>query len=183
MAQSEPVNQERQSLQGQPAINFKSLPRLWITLFAIWLVANASLSPPVIGSGLLVATLIVLPLSAFSHAYADIRMTPRALLHYFLYLGVFLWELVKANFNVLRIVFTPRIDIHPGIVEIKTRLKSPTGRLVLANSITLTPGTLVVDIVDDSLFVHWIDVSAIEPQAATERIAGKFERHLELIYG
>jgi multicomponent Na+:H+ antiporter subunit E len=99
------------------------------------------------------------------------------------YLGVFLGELILANLNVLRLVLTPRLDIHPGIVEIRTRLKSPIGRLALANSITLTPGTLVVDIRGDSLFVHWINVSAKDPVSATRAIAGKFEKYLEVIYG
>ena len=105
------------------------------------------------------------------------------LLNAFAFLGVFLWELVLANLNVARLVFSPRIDIRPGIVEIKTRLKSPMGRMALANAITLTPGTLVVDIQDDSLFIHWIVVSSEDPEAATREIAGRFEKYLEVIYG
>jgi multicomponent Na+:H+ antiporter subunit E len=100
-----------------------------------------------------------------------------------MYFGVFLVELTKANLNVMRLVFSPRIDIEPGIVEIKTSLKSPIGRLALANSITLTPGTLVVDIKDDSLFIHWINVSATDPVAATEEISARFEHYLKVIYG
>jgi multicomponent Na+:H+ antiporter subunit E len=57
------------------------------------------------------------------------------------------------------------------------------GRLALANSITLTPGTLVVDIKEDALYVHWISVSAIDPVAATEEISAKFEKYLKVIYG
>ena len=115
--------------------------------------------------------------------YADIRWSPRVILTAFAFLGVFLWELVLANLNVARLVFSPRIRIRPGIVEIKTRLTSPMGRLALANAITLTPGTLVVDVRDDSLFIHWIVVSSEDPEAATRAIAGRFERYLEVIYG
>jgi multicomponent Na+:H+ antiporter subunit E len=100
-----------------------------------------------------------------------------------LYLAVFIEELVRANLNVLRLVLSPRIHIEPGIIEIQTTLKSPIGRLVLANSITLTPGTLVVDIKGDTLFIHWINVSTKDPVAATRAIAGRFEKHLEVIYG
>lgn len=171
------------SLQRSRTINYQSLPSLWITLFSIWLLANASLSVDVIATGVVVSTVLALPLSVFAHAYADIRLTPTAFLHYFIFLGVFLWELFLANLNVASIVFSPKIRIHPGIVQIKTRLKSATGRLVLANAITLTPGTLVVDIDGDSLYVHWIDVTAKDPQEATRRIAEKFEKHLEMIYG
>ncbi|MCB1878153.1 MAG: Na+/H+ antiporter subunit E, partial [Chromatiales bacterium] len=51
------------------------------------------------------------------------------------------------------------------------------------NSITLTPGTLVVDIVGDSLFVHWIDVRAQDAESATREISARFEKYLEVIYG
>jgi len=150
---------------------------------AIWLVANASLAFDVIVTGVVVSSILALSLSVFSGTYADIRLTPKALIYYFRYLGVFLVELVRANLNVARIVFTPKIDIHPGIVKVNTRLKTRTGRLVLANSITLTPGTLVVDIDEDALYVHWIDVTAADPEEATREIAAKFEKYLEVIYG
>ena len=100
-----------------------------------------------------------------------------------LYFAVFLEKLVKANINVLMLVLSPRINIHPGIVEIQTTLKSPIGRLVLANSITLTPGTLVVDIKGDTLFIHWINVSSKDPVSAIRQIAGRFEKYLKVIYG
>jgi len=67
------------------------------------------------------------------------------------YLGLFTRELVKSNLDVARRVVSPEVRINPGIVEIKTRLKHPTYRLVLANSITLTPGTLTVDMMADTL--------------------------------
>ncbi|MEN8167653.1 MAG: Na+/H+ antiporter subunit E [Pseudomonadota bacterium] len=163
--------------------SFQSLFSLWLTLLSIWLVVNASLAVDVIVVGVLVATILAIPLASFAGAYADIRLTPKALMHYILYLGVFLWELVLANLNLARIVFSPKIDIHPGIVKVRTRLQSRTGRLVLANSITLTPGTLVVDIDDDVLYVHWIDVTTQDSEQATREIAAKFEKYLEVIYG
>lgn len=163
--------------------NPKVFVNLWLTLMAIWLIANASLQFQIVASGVLLATLLSLVMVRFSAAYAEVNLTPRALLYYLRYLAVFTWELIRANLNVARLVFSPRIDIHPGIVEIKTNLKTRTGRLVLANSITLTPGTLVVDIRDDTLFVHWIDVQSVDPEAATRAIAARFERYLSVIYG
>lgn len=156
---------------------------LWLTLLLIWLVANDSLAPSVVVFGVLLAGALALAFARYSTVYADIRWSPRVLLYAMGYLGVFLWELVLANLNVLKLVLTPRLNIHPGIVEIRTQLKSPIGRLVLANSITLTPGTLVVDIRGDALFIHWINVSAKDPVSATRAIAGKFEKYLQVIYG
>jgi multicomponent Na+:H+ antiporter subunit E len=84
---------------------------------------------------------------------------------------------------MMRYVYAPRIDIRPGIVKIRTRLKSPLGRLALANSIALTPGSLVLDIKDDVLFIHWLDVKTIDPDEATGIIAGPFEADLEKAFG
>jgi len=149
----------------------------------IWLIANGTLAQDIVIAGAVISTVIALIFAAFSEVYSVIRWSPKVIFYYLMYLCVFFIELVKANLNVLRLVFSPRIDIHPGIVEIKTGLKSPIGRLALANSITLTPGTLVVDIIDDSLFIHWINVSSSDPVTATEEISSRFEKYLKVIYG
>ena len=156
---------------------------LWLTLFLIWLIANGSLALDTIITGVVVSAIIALAFSTFSRVYSVIRWSPVVIYNYLQYLGVFFIELVKANLNVMVLVFSPRINIRPGIVEIKTQLKSPIGRLALANSITLTPGTLVVDIRGDSLFIHWINISATDPVAATEAISARFEKYLKVIYG
>ena len=103
--------------------------------------------------------------------------------HFVLYTGVFVVELVRANINMMRYVFAPRIDIKPGIVRIKTKLKTPVGRLALANSIALTPGSLVIDIEGEDLFVHWLDVKTTDTDEATRTIAGAFEEHLGKTFG
>ncbi|MHB2155018.1 Na+/H+ antiporter subunit E [Calditrichota bacterium GD2] len=92
-------------------------------------------------------------------------------------------SIVKSNFDVARRVIKPQIPINPGIVRVKTRLKSPIGRMILANSITLTPGTLTVDVKDDYFYIHWIDVTDVDETAATEKIVSGFEKYLEVIFG
>lgn len=167
-----------------PSINLPlQFLNLWLTLLLIWLIANGTLATDSVLTGVVITAAIALAFAAFSQVYSVIRWSPRVLYNYLLYFGVFIQELVKANFNVMRYVFSPHIDIHPGIVEIKTQLQSPMGRLALANSITLTPGTLVVDIRGDSLFIHWINVTATDPVAATQEVAGRFEKYLKVIYG
>jgi len=156
---------------------------LWLTLLLIWLIANGTLATDTVLTGVVITAAIALAFAAFARVYSVIRWSPRVVFTYLVYLAVFLQELVKANLNVMRYVFSPRIDIHPGIVEIKTELQSSIGRLALANSITLTPGTLVVDIRGDSLFIHWINVTATDPVAATREVAGRFEKYLKVIYG
>ena len=72
--------------------------------------------------------------------------------------------------------------IRPGIVKARTRLKSPSGRVLLANSITLTPGTLSVDLVDDMLYIHRINVPADDADADTERSLARFETFIRRIF-
>ena len=156
---------------------------LWLTLFIIWVIANGTLAYDTLIAGAVISAVIALAFASFSRVYSVIRWSPKVVFYYLMYLSVFIIELVKANLNVMRLVFSPRIDIKPGIVEIKTELKSPIGRLALANSITLTPGTLVVDIKENSLFIHWINISATDPVAATEAISARFEKYLKVIYG
>jgi multicomponent Na+:H+ antiporter subunit E len=91
--------------------------------------------------------------------------------------------LVKSNIDVARRVLTPSLPINPGIVEVKTILKSKIGRLILANSITLTPGTFTLEIQNDSLFIHWIDVKSADVNEDTRLIVRKFEKYLEVMYG
>jgi len=105
---------------------------------------------------------------------------------YFLgqYVPIFLWEVIKANIDVAYRVIHPDLPINPGIVKVKTDLKSDTALTFLANSITLTPGTMSVDIDKDKgiLYVHWIDVKAKGTEEATKIIVKKFEEILEKIF-
>jgi len=109
-------------------------------------------------------------------------LQPKRYLWFLYYIPVFLWELIKANFDVAYRVLHPRLPINPGLVKIKTGLKSEVSKTFLANSITLTPGTMTVDIKGDELYIHWIDVKEREVAKATEAIAGKFEKILERVF-
>lgn len=109
---------------------------------------------------------------------------PRRYLWFLYYIPVFIWECFKANIDVAFRVGHPDMPIHPGIVKIKTNLKSETGLTFLANSITLTPGTLSVDIDKEKgyIYVHWINVKAQDVDKATKLVAEKFERILKEIF-
>lgn len=100
------------------------------------------------------------------------------------YIPVFLWECIKANIDVAYRVAHPDLPIRPGIVKIKTALRSDIALTFLANSITLTPGTMCVDIDKDEgiLYIHWISVKDIDVERATKIIVGKFERILKGIF-
>ncbi|CAG0911721.1 unnamed protein product, partial [Cyprideis torosa] len=86
--------------------------------------------------------------------------TPAAFIAGFKYYGYFLLELLRSNIKLSIITLSPSLPIEPGIVKVRTKLKSNMGRLMLANTITLTPGTLSVELADEFIYVHWVKVEA-----------------------
>jgi len=154
-----------------------------LLLLGVWLLLNASLSPVLVVSGIAVALVIAILFAARHPVFKEMKLNPKAITYFFIYIFVFTFELIKANLDVAMRVISPSLPINPGIVEVKTKLKTGIGRLALANSITLTPGTLTVDIKEDSLFIHWIDVTSTDIEGATKNIVANFEKYLEVIYG
>lgn len=98
------------------------------------------------------------------------------------YIPVFTWAMIKANFDVAYRVLHPKRPIKPGIVRIRTDLKNPVGKLALANSITLTPGTMTMQIVDDKYYIHWIYVRSEDEEEAGKHIKGNFEKYLREVF-
>lgn len=156
---------------------------LFLLLAFIWFAANSSLAIESIATGALISAVLAYFFTRTSDVWKDVRLTPARLYGFFRYTGVFLVELVRANLNMLRYVYAPRIDINPGIVKVRTRLKTPVGRLALANSIALTPGSLVIEIENEDLYVHWLDVKTTDTAEASRLFVGPFEEHLEKTFG
>jgi len=99
------------------------------------------------------------------------------------YVPVLFFYMLLANLDVVYRVLHPKMPIHPGIVKVRTRLKSESARTALANSITLTPGTLTVDVSDDGqLYIHWINIKTTDVESASRRIVARFEPLLEKIF-
>jgi len=111
------------------------------------------------------------------------RITPKKVAYSIAYIFYLFISIIKSNLDVARRVVQPTIPINPGIVVVKTKLKSPVGRMILANSITLTPGTLSVDVDGDHYYIHWIDVTDMDEEGATKKIVAGFEKYLEVIFG
>ncbi|MEA3276242.1 MAG: Na+/H+ antiporter subunit E [Pseudomonadota bacterium] len=111
--------------------------------------------------------------------FTGVRLSPLSLVHLVLYLVHFFGALVRANLDMARRVLTPSLPIRPAVVTVQTNLKSSLGKLLLANSITLTPGTLTVDVQDDRILVHWVDCPpGTDLAGATRAIAASFERRI-----
>jgi multicomponent Na+:H+ antiporter subunit E len=74
------------------------------------------------------------------------------------------------------------MPIKPGIVKVKLGLKTNIAKTILANSITMTPGTISVDILGDEIYVHWIYVSTENPEEYSQKISGRFEKYIKKIF-
>jgi len=110
-------------------------------------------------------------------------ISPVRVFWFLVYVPVFFYYVLKANLDVVYRALHPRMPIKPGIVKIKTVLKTDSGITALANSITLTPGTLTVDLTDEGyLYVHWINVKSDDIEEATAHIARRFEWFIQKIF-
>ena len=77
----------------------------------------------------------------------------------FRYLCVLILEIIKANFAVLHMILSEKEELEPTLVSFHSDMKTPTGRALLANAITLTPGTITVNLEDSDYVVHCLDES------------------------
>lgn len=149
-------------------------------LFVLWIALIGRFDVQEWAVGAVLSILVVLLASPRLGVFAGLRLTPSAPLHFLSWLGFFLIALLRANIDMARRVLSPSLPLKPGFVEVRTALSSPLGKIALANSITLTPGTLAVDVEDDRLLVHWVDTGDMtDVDAATAEIAAGFERHLK----
>ncbi len=153
---------------------------LFVLLFALWMLLAGNLDPAELIAGLLVALIVTLISRPHLEIFDGLRLTPAAIPAFFGYLGLFFVALVRANLDMARRVLSPSLPLRPALVEVRTELQSTLGRLILANSITLTPGTLTVEVYGETMLVHWIDAPAdIDLEGATEAIVRPFERYLQ----
>jgi len=154
----------------------------FIALFLLWIGFTSSFHLQEIIIGAFVSLIIT------SFAYKSFSETalsffhPKRFFYIIKYLAVFTIALIKSNFDVAFRVISPSLPINPGIVKYTTKLKSDIAKVILANSITLTPGTLTIDIVDDALHIHWLDVKSKDPEIIFKEIGEQFETILKEIF-
>lgn len=168
--------------QGKPS-KLRDTAVLFVTLMLFWLMLSGKLDTDVLIVGAVASLIIALLYRDGLSFFTEFRFTPQAMVAGFRYYGYFLQELFKSNLKMAAIVLSPSLPITPGIVKVRTRLKSRMGRLMLANSITLTPGTLTVEMAGEWLYIHCVTLGATDIEAATAEIVSGFESYLEVMYG
>lgn len=150
--------------------------------FAVWLLLTWTFRWENLVAGGVVSILVGL---VFGNLFTDEPakiLQPQRWFWALVYIPIFVWEMAKANFDVAYRVIHPKMPITPGIVKVRTKLKTEMGKVFLANSITLTPGTFTIDLKDEFLYIHWINVRYRDIEEATQDIVGRFEKYLIKIF-
>jgi len=154
---------------------------IWILL--TWPFVEGKIDLQVVVAGLIASILVSVLFHEVLPKEHHVFISPVRVFWSLVYVPVFFYYVIKANFDVVYRALHPRMPIRPGIVKIKTNLKTDSAITALANSITLTPGTLTVDLTDDGyLYIHWINVKSDDVEQATEFIASRFEWFIKRIF-
>lgn len=150
----------------------------FLLLFFVWLGLTLSLDWQELVVGASASAFIAVIVSNM-FSKGNTEESSFSLLSIVKYILIFLKNLIIANIDVAKIVLNPKLPINPGVVEIETSKKTAFKKFVIANSITLTPGTLTLDVINDKMYIHWIDVSTKDMRQAGEIIKGDFENAMK----
>ena len=136
---------------------------MYIIFFLIWVIFNGQFTLEIAAFGAEIAGIMYWFICRFFNydPKTDLFLGKRLfqILHY---VFVLVREIIKANFEVIRMITSSRYEIEPAVVRFKTDLKTSFTRILLANSITLTPGTITVSLENDEYVVHCLDKSLAE---------------------
>ena len=163
---------------------------LFVIALVFWLLLVWPVSPVdghlLIGDvvvGVLVAIFVALVMHQIIRVRFVRLVNPRSWFWGIVFLFVLSYYVIKGGLDVSYRVLHPRMPIRPGIVRIKSTLKTDTGKSVLANCITLTPGTLTIDVTDGGVFyIHWLYVLSRDDEEAAEHVLRRFEWFIQRIF-
>lgn len=131
---------------------------MFIIFFAIWVIFNGQLTLEIAVFGAVISALLYAFICKFmGYQPKTDRLLIKKVFLFLQYAVVLVVEILKANVGVVRLILTSRYELEPAIVHFKVDLKSTPARILLANSITLTPGTITVLLVDNEYTVHCLD--------------------------
>lgn len=136
---------------------------MYILFFLLWIMFNGQFTLEIAVFGLVIAAVMYLFICKFmGYGYRKDLIIVKEIGFIIQYLGLLLWEIVKANMATIRFIMARKHKNEPILVHFKTALKTRTAKTLLANSITLTPGTITVSLEGDEYVVHCLDKSFSE---------------------
>lgn len=151
-----------------------------LLFFLVWIIFNGAITTEICIFGVVVAFLMFGFVCKFmDYSWRKEKLVIQRSGYFLLYLGNLLIEIVRANVSVCHFVLSDRDEIHPVMVSFHTTLKSGLARVILTNSITLTPGTITVSLQGDEVIVHCLDRSLAEGMENSSFV--KMLEHMERI--
>ncbi len=148
---------------------------LGLAMYALWLLLSGIYQPLILGFG--AASVVLVVIIAHRMDLIDHEGVPLHLR--FRIIGYLTWlakEIAKANIDVARLIIDPRLPIAPRFIRVPATQKTDLGRVIHANSITLTPGTVSVELEEDTIIVH-----AISREAAEGTLEGAIDRRVSAV--
>lgn len=136
---------------------------MYLIFFLIWIIFNGQITLEIAAFGVVIAGFMYWFICKFLDykPRMDLLMAKKLwkILHY---VFILVMEIIKANFAVIKMIMSSRYEIEPAVVRFKTNLRTTPARILLANSITLTPGTITVSLEDNEYVVHCLDKGLAE---------------------
>ncbi len=142
----------------------------FLLLYAVWIGLTNSLDPQELAAGAVVS----LGIAWFFGAREPMHLGT-ILLKYLRFAPTFIKALIASNLQVARIVLSPGLPVNPAIVKLKTTLSDDYDKLLLANAITLTPGTITIDLDGEDLYIHILDLKTTDKAILQKEIIEPFE--------
>lgn len=133
---------------------------MYFLLFGFWVLLNGQWTAEIAIVGLIVCAALYAFLCAFMgysprREWAIARRLPRIIGYFFYLVG----EVFKSAWGVMKLIWSPKMVIEPEVISFSTKLHTDAGKVVLANSITMTPGTITIDVREDEFLIHCLDTS------------------------
>jgi multicomponent Na+:H+ antiporter subunit E len=155
---------------------------IFLLLFGIWIIFSGQFDAFHLSLGI-ISCLIVTAISSsffFSNRSKTLSTRIGELMRLPGYMLWLLWQVVLSNIHILKMALTPGEikELDPSLVRIKTKLKTDFGKYALANSITLTPGTITIDIDGDEMLIHSISkhtADGVKDDTMERKVAQVFE--------
>ncbi len=142
-----------------------------LLFFLVWIIFNGNITLEIVLFGIAIAAVVFAFMCKFmNYSIKKERMLYKKAFAFFKYVFLLVKEIIKANIAVCRLILTRKAVAEPAIVKIHTDLKTDTAKVLLANSITLTPGTITVSLTGQELIVHCLDKSLAEGMENSEFI-------------
>ncbi len=155
---------------------------LFFLSWAFWLLLTWSVKPAPVITGMVVALITSLLFGQYFYTSIYKLRQFRRFFTVIPFLAFFTWQTIKANFDVAWRVLHYRVPIQPAIIKIPLKVQTEMGRAVLSCALTMTPGTIVIDILDDCMYVHWIYVDKKDPDTYTRNRIRKYEQYIQTIF-